>query len=78
NKNTVPFETRSPFQASGIRLGTPAVTTRGLKEKDLAAVAGWIDTILKAIGTPGETEAVAKVKQGAQALMARFPLPYHA
>ncbi|HVW22634.1 MAG TPA: serine hydroxymethyltransferase [Opitutaceae bacterium] len=78
NKNTVPFETRSPFQASGIRLGTPAVTTRGLKEKDLEQVAGWIDSVLKAIGSPGEAEAVARAKQNAQALMARFPLPYRA
>ena len=78
NKNTVPFETRSPFQASGIRLGTPAVTTRGLKEKDLEQVASWIDSVLKAIGTPGEAAAVAKAKQSANALMARFPLPYRA
>jgi glycine hydroxymethyltransferase len=78
NKNTVPFETRSPFQASGIRLGTPAVTTRGLVEKDMAEIADCIDAVLRAIGTPGEGEAVAGAKQRATALMARFPLPYRA
>ena len=46
NRNTVPFETRSPFVTSGIRLGTPALTTRGLKEKDLETVADFIDQVL--------------------------------
>ncbi|HEY3755170.1 MAG TPA: serine hydroxymethyltransferase [Opitutaceae bacterium] len=76
NKNTVPFETRSPFQASGIRLGTPAVTTRGLREPEMDAVAGFIDTVLRAIGTPAEAETLASTKKQANALMARFPLPY--
>ncbi len=76
NKNTVPFETRSPFQASGLRLGTPAVTSRGLKEAEMEEIAGCIDTVLKAIGTAGEAEAVAGAGRRARALMARFPLPY--
>jgi glycine hydroxymethyltransferase len=76
NKNTVPFETRSPFQASGLRLGTPAVTTRGLVEKDMDEVAACIDTVLKAIGTPGEADAIAATKQRVVALTARYPLPY--
>src|SRR3954463_8944775 len=62
NKNTVPFETRSPFQASGIRLGTPAVTSRGFVEKDMDEIAGCIDTVLAAIGTPGEAGALDAVK----------------
>ena len=49
NKNTVPFETRSPFVTSGIRLGTPALTTRGMKEKDMVKVGGWIDATLRNI-----------------------------
>ena len=77
NKNTVPFETRSPFQASGLRLGTPAVTTRGLGEPEMDEIAACIDLVLRAIGTPEEGAAVAAAGQRAKALMARFPLPYH-
>ncbi len=76
NKNTVPFETRSPFQASGIRLGTPAMTTRGLKEAEMEEIAACIDTVLKAIGTPGEAEAITATKARVSALTSRFPLPY--
>jgi len=76
NKNTVPYETRSPFQASGIRLGTPAITTRGLLEADMEEIAACVDGVLRAIGTPGEAAAVAAAKQRALALMGRFPLPY--
>ncbi len=76
NKNTVPFETRSPFQASGIRLGTPAVTTRGMVERDMDEIAEMIDTVLRAAGTPGEAAAVASVKARAARLSASHPLPY--
>ncbi|HEU5079404.1 MAG TPA: serine hydroxymethyltransferase [Opitutaceae bacterium] len=76
NKNTVPFETRSPFQASGIRLGTPAVTSRGLVEKDMDEIAACIDLVLRAIGTENEANAIAQSKQRVVALTSRFPLPY--
>ncbi|WP_404423244.1 serine hydroxymethyltransferase [Nibricoccus sp. IMCC34717] len=76
NKNTVPFETRSPFQASGIRLGTPAVTSRGLREADMDEIAACIDLVLRAIGTADEATAIATAKQRVAALTARFPLPY--
>ena len=76
NKNTVPFETRSPFQASGIRLGTPAVTTRGMTEGDMDEIAEMIDAVLRAAGTPGEAAAVASVKARAARLSASHPLPY--
>ncbi len=76
NKNTVPFETRSPFQASGIRLGTPAMTTRGLKEAEMAEIAGLIDGVLAAIGKPEEADVIARTKQQVIALTGRFPLPY--
>jgi glycine hydroxymethyltransferase len=76
NKNTVPFETRSPFQASGIRLGTPAITTRGFREADMEEIASVIDTVLAAIGTPEEAGVLAATKQRVIALTDRFPLPY--
>jgi glycine hydroxymethyltransferase len=76
NKNTVPFETRSPFQASGIRLGTPAVTTRGFTEADMEEIASCIDAVLTAIATPNEATAIAAVKQRVTALTGRYPLPY--
>ena len=69
NKNTVPNETRSPFVTSGVRVGTPAVTTRGLKEADLAKVAGWIARVVR----EGET-AVPQVKAEVEAFMKGFPL----
>jgi glycine hydroxymethyltransferase len=76
NKNTVPFETRSPFQASGIRLGTPAITTRGFVESEMDEIAACIDTVLAAIGTPDESTVLDQVKQRVAGLTARHPLPY--
>lgn len=69
NKNTVPNEIRSPFVTSGIRVGTPAVTTRGMKEADMEQVAAWIVRILR----EGE-EACSAVKAEVEAFMQRFPL----
>lgn len=69
NKNTVPGETRSPFVTSGIRLGTPAVTSRGLKEADMELVAGYIARII----SEGEA-AVPEVKEGVLALTKKYPL----
>ncbi len=76
NKNTVPFETRSPFQASGIRLGTPAVTSRGFVETEMDEIADCIDRVLKAIGTENEASVIADTKQRVLALTGRHPLPY--
>jgi RpiB/LacA/LacB family sugar-phosphate isomerase len=73
NKNTIPFETRSPFQASGIRLGTPAVTTRGMKEAEMAAIADMISEVLLDIKN---VEAAHKVRDRVRELTAKFPLPY--
>src|SRR5205085_2558411 len=73
NKNTIPFETRSPFQASGIRLGTPAVTTRGMKEPEMAAVADMISEVLMDIKN---LDTLTKVRQRVRELTAGFPLPY--
>ena len=49
NKNTIPGEPASPFYPSGVRLGTPALTTRGMKEKDMVKIAGWIKRVLEEI-----------------------------
>jgi glycine hydroxymethyltransferase len=76
NKNTVPFETRSPFQASGLRLGTAAMTTRGLVESDMDEIAGCIDAVLRAIGTPQQDAIIGGVKDRVIHFMAQFPLPY--
>ncbi|MFU8848273.1 MAG: serine hydroxymethyltransferase [Opitutales bacterium] len=76
NKNAVPFETRSPFQASGIRLGTPAVTSRGFTEPDMAEIAACIDTVLKAIDTDGLDTALDEVKVRVAKLTEKYPLPY--
>ena len=73
NKNTIPFETRSPFQASGIRLGTPACTTRGMKEAEMAAIADMISEVLMDIKN---VEAAHKVRARVRELTAQFPLPY--
>ena len=69
NKNTVPGEKRSPFVTSGVRVGTPAVTTRGLKEDHMRQIAAWIARVVR----EGET-CVPQVKAEVEALMANFPL----
>jgi RpiB/LacA/LacB family sugar-phosphate isomerase len=73
NKNTIPFETRPPFQASGLRLGTPAVTTRGMKEPEMAAIADMISEVLFDIKNASVAQGV---RQRVRELTARFPLPY--
>ncbi|MGA2751087.1 MAG: ribose 5-phosphate isomerase B [Verrucomicrobiota bacterium] len=73
NKNTIPFETRSPFLASGIRLGTPAVTTRGMKEAEMAAVADMISEVLLDIKN---LDTAHQVRERVRELTARYPLPY--
>jgi len=73
NKNTIPFETRSVFQGSGLRLGTPAVTTRGMKEAEMAAIADMVSEVLMDIKN---TEVISKVRQRVRELTAQFPLPY--
>jgi len=73
NKNTIPFETRSPFQGSGVRIGSPAVTTRGMKETEMAAIADMISEVLLDIKN---VDTAHKVRQRVRELTARFPLPY--
>ena len=73
NKNTIPFETRSPFQASGVRIGSPAVTTRGMGEAEMADIADMISEVLLDIKNVDKQE---QVRQRVRQLTARFPLPY--
>ena len=72
NKNMVPFDTKSPFITSGIRLGTPAVTTRGMKEKDIAHLVALIDTVLT---NPRDVRQRNAVKKEVNIWMQDFPLP---
>ncbi|GMN04940.1 serine hydroxymethyltransferase [Croceitalea sp. MTPC5] len=71
NKNMVPFDDQSPFITSGIRFGTPAITTRGLKEADMETVVGYIDEI---IGNATNEERIKKVKSKVNELMGDRPL----
>ncbi|HEV7454370.1 MAG TPA: serine hydroxymethyltransferase [Candidatus Saccharimonadales bacterium] len=72
NKNTVPYDPRPPFDPSGIRMGTPALTTRGLKEGEMEQVADWIDTAIKAKGNEAK---LAKIKAQIVEFSKAFPLP---
>ena len=71
NKNTVPKETQSPFVTSGIRIGTPAVTTRGMREPEMAIIADLIDRVLRAADDAG---IAAAVREEVRDLARRFPL----
>jgi len=71
NKNTVPFETRSPMVTSGVRIGTPAVTTRGMREPEMAQIAALVDQVLSHLGS---TAVEARVRGEVQELTDRFPL----
>ena len=71
NKNMVPFDTRSAFQTSGIRLGTPAITTRGLKEDMMPRIAEYIERVLNA---PEDEKVIAQVRSEVNEMMAGYPL----
>jgi glycine hydroxymethyltransferase len=73
NKNTVANDPRSPMVTSGVRLGTPALTTRGLKEPQMKQVAAWIDRVVK---SRGDTAALQAIRQEIAAFCERFPMPH--
>ncbi|MCC5808537.1 MAG: serine hydroxymethyltransferase [Opitutales bacterium] len=73
NRNSVPGETRSPFQTSGLRLGSPACTSRGMNEDDFRKIAAAIDTVLNA---PEDENAIAAARATALELCKAHPLPY--
>ena len=74
NRNTVPFETRSPFVTSGLRMGTPTVTTRGMREPEMDEIA---DLIARGLAAIGDAAALAKIAEETTALCRRFPLYHH-
>lgn len=71
NKNTVPGETRSPFVTSGLRIGTPALTTRGMQEGEMERIAGWIARVLE---SPSSEDVIAGVRQEVHEMCGAFPL----
>ena len=71
NKNTIPFETRSPFVTSGIRIGTPSLTTRGMKEEEMKKVAKMITKLLLNIDNE---EIKAEVRREVEELVEEYPL----
>ncbi len=72
NKNTVPFDTRTPMDPSGIRLGTPAVTTRGMKEPEMEMIADWLDRVISNIE---DTALHTKIKEEVKEMCLKFPVP---
>ncbi len=74
NKNAVPFDTRSPFVTSGIRIGTPATTTRGLREEEMRQVGAWI---AEALNNVGNEDVLKRIRAEVRELCRRFPLYAH-
>jgi glycine hydroxymethyltransferase len=73
NYNAVPFDPRKPFDPSGLRLGTAAITTRGLEEAEMPRVAGWIDEAVQAAGK-GDEAALARIAEEIRELLTGYPL----
>lgn len=74
NKNSVPNDPRSPFVTSGLRIGTPAVTTRGFKEAECRELAGLVSDILDSLGNDTSEQVIPRVKEKALAICAKFPV----
>jgi glycine hydroxymethyltransferase len=71
NKNTIPNEKRSPFVTSGIRIGTPAITTRGMGANEMKAIAGWVAEVLQ---SRGDTTRLERIRGEVKGLCHRYPL----
>jgi glycine hydroxymethyltransferase len=74
NKNAVPFDTQSRFVTGGIRVGTPAVTSRGLKEREMKQIAEWMN---RAIVNRGDEQEIKKIRSEVRELCERFPIYPH-
>jgi glycine hydroxymethyltransferase len=75
NKNAIPFDPLPPMKAGGIRLGTPSITTRGMREPEMELIAGWINEVVGAIGKPNtQTQVEQRVRKQVAELAARFPI----
>jgi glycine hydroxymethyltransferase len=74
NKNSVPNDPRSPFVTSGLRIGTPAVTTRGFKEAECRELANWLCDVLDSLGNGTSEQVIPQVKQKALAICGKFPV----
>ena len=72
NRNGIPFDTRPPLDPSGIRIGTPALTTRGMRETEMRHIAGWIGAVLAA---PADQAALGRVRGEVRELCSQFPAP---
>lgn len=72
NKNMIPYDPRKPLDPSGIRLGTPALTTRGMKEREMVQIAGWIADVLS---HPAESDRISRVRGHVRELGEQFPVP---
>lgn len=72
NKNTIPNDPRSPFDPSGIRFGTPAITTRGMKEQEMEKIADWIDRVISNIN---DEKALSDIKNEVKEMCLKFPVP---
>jgi glycine hydroxymethyltransferase len=72
NKNMIPFDQRRPLDPSGIRIGTPALTTRGMKEAEMRTIGGWMVVVLK---SPDDQAAIARIRDQVRELCRGFPVP---
>jgi len=69
NKNTIPYDPRPPYNPSGMRLGTPAITTRGMKEKEMRKIVAWINEVI------ANPKSISKIKKEVKKLCQKFPIP---